>query len=146
MLDRYWFMKRLITALGLMVTIVLWTPTMSPGQETEVIAGGELEFQRSCASCHGQEGKGNGPMAKVLTVKPADLTQLSKGNGGTFPFWRVYGTIDGREQVQSHGPREMPIWGERFNKETSDHGSDARSLVAGRILGLVFYLRHIQRN
>ena len=96
-MDRYYLMKHLNTILGLMVTIVLWTPTMSPGQETEVIAGGELEFHRSCASCHGREGKGTGPMAKFLTMKPADLTKLSKRNGGTFPFWQVYRTIDGRE-------------------------------------------------
>lgn len=139
-------MKNFITVLGLLVTIVLSTPVMSVAQENEVIAGGELEFQRSCSSCHGSDGKGNGPMAKVLTVKPANLTKLSKRNGGTFPFWRVYRTIDGRERVQTHGPREMPIWGDRFSNETTDQGSDASSLVAGRVLGLVFYLRHIQEE
>ncbi len=83
-------------------------------------------------------------MAAMLIIKPADLTGLSKRNGGEFPFWRVYGIIDGRQRIQSHGPSEMPVWGERFKSEAVDKRADNRSLVAGRILGLVFYLRHIQ--
>ena len=137
-------MRSLLIGLGLMAAVILSGPVVSSGQEQEVIAGGEIEFQRNCASCHGQEGKGDGPMAKLLTVKPADLTKLTERNKGTFPFWQVYGIIDGRERIQGHGPREMPIWGDRFQQEAGGDDIDARSLVAGRILGLVFYLRQIQ--
>ena len=52
-----------------------------------VAAGAEL-YAANCASCHGREGKGKGPMAQTLKVKPPDLTKLSKRNGGTFPFWQ----------------------------------------------------------
>ncbi|HEX9878882.1 MAG TPA: c-type cytochrome [Candidatus Binatia bacterium] len=122
------------------------TASLCPAQEQEIIAGGEIEYQRHCATCHGTDGRGNGSLASQLRTQPADLTRISKNNGGQFPFWRVYRIIDGREEITGHGSREMPVWGARFQEET--HGADrsAQSLVAGRILGLVFYLRHIQQE
>ena len=113
-------------------------------QETEVIAGGELEYQNHCAICHGVDGKGHGIMAKFLTISPSDLTQLAKKNAGRFSFWQVYRVIDGREEVRGHGTREMPIWGARFQAEAKGSDPGSRSQAAGRILGLVFYLQSIQ--
>jgi hypothetical protein len=80
-------------------------------------------------------------MAHLLLIKPANLTQLSKRNGGKFPFWRVYRVIDGREEVRAHGPRSMPIWGSWLQRT---EGSDL--IVTGRILELVYYLKSIQQK
>ena len=55
---------------------------------------GKMEYQASCASCHGTDGKGTGPVAPSLAKKPADLTTLAKQNNGVFPFERIYETID----------------------------------------------------
>jgi hypothetical protein len=82
-------------------------------------------------------------MAKVLTVKPADLTQLSKKNNGTFPFWRVFRVIDGREEIRGHGPRDMPIWGQEFLVQAGS-SPVAQSQVRGRILELIYYLESLQ--
>ena len=46
---------------------------------------GEDSFMFYCASCHGPSGKGDGPVARSLKTRPADLTVLTKRNGGTFP-------------------------------------------------------------
>lgn len=35
---------------------------------------GRVMFQSFCSACHGVSGKGDGPLAKVLVPKPADLT------------------------------------------------------------------------
>ena len=113
-------------------------------QETEVVAGGELEFQNYCAVCHGVDGKGRGIMSKFLTVQPADLTQITRKNSGTFSFWQVYRIIDGREDVRGHGTRDMPIWGDRFRAQSGGNDAGSRAQAAGRLLGLVFYLQHIQ--
>ena len=117
---------------------------LADAQEMEVIAGGELEYQNYCAVCHGVDGKGQGIMSKYLTVRPADLTQIAKNNGGTFRFWQVYRTIDGREAVRGHGTRDMPVWGDRFRAQAGGNDSGSRAQAAGRLLGLVFYLQHIQ--
>jgi mono/diheme cytochrome c family protein len=100
-------------------------------QQMEVIVGGELEYQRNCAVCHGTEGRGDGIMRRYLTLPPANLRQLAKNNGGKFPFWEVYRKIDGQTEVRTHGTREMPIWGDRFRAEA---GSDrkVRSNTGGR--------------
>src|ERR1700739_3276365 len=39
---------------------------------------GEQQFKRYCASCHGKDGTGNGPVASELKRKPANLTVLSR--------------------------------------------------------------------
>ncbi|MQA30777.1 MAG: c-type cytochrome [Luteitalea sp.] len=103
--------------------------------------GPEL-FKTYCASCHGNEGTGNGPLARALRHAPSDLTQLSKRNGGMFPGARVRRIIDGRD-VESHGDREMPVWGDAF-KSTRD-GSPLETADA-RIATLVSYLESIQQR
>ena len=80
---------------SLMVALVLLTvcsgafdkPTAA--QETEVIAGGELEYQNYCAVCHGVDAKGQGIMSKFLTLRPADLTQIAKETAAYFRFGRL---------------------------------------------------------
>ena len=130
--------------LAVIAAVSISSPTRISAQETEVIAGGELEYQNHCAICHGVDGKGHGIMAKFLTISPADLTQIAKKNADRFSFWQVYRVIDGREEVSGHGTREMPIWGARFQTDAKGNDPGSRSQVAGRILGLVFYLQHIQ--
>ncbi len=41
----------------------------------ESIAAGQALFVSHCASCHGQTGKGDGPVGLGLNPRPADLTQ-----------------------------------------------------------------------
>ena len=80
---------------------------------------GEIEFLLNCAGCHGTDGKGAGPQSAKLDVKPADLTQLSKRNHGTFDAGAVYQMIDGRNVRASHHSAEMPIWGCRHQSPPS---------------------------
>jgi copper transport protein len=41
----------------------------------ESIATGQALFSTNCAPCHGQTGKGDGPVGVTLNPRPADLTQ-----------------------------------------------------------------------
>ena len=77
-------------------------------------------FRAYCASCHGANGKGGGPAAPALTVKPPDLTLLTKNNGGRFPVAQVRKTILGDDVVVAHGSREMPVWGPIFHQIEED--------------------------
>src|SRR5690606_27111385 len=69
------------------------------------------------AVCHGERGIGNGPLAPALVTRPTDLTELSRKNGGEFPYYRVFAVIDGRYIVPGHGDRDMPVWGRQFVEE-----------------------------
>ncbi len=133
---------------GFFIGFLFWfslLTSLAIAQDMEVIAGGELEFQNHCAVCHGVDATGQGVMSQYLTLPPADLTQLSRKQGGEFPFWRVYRLIDGRDEVRAHGLSQMPVWGQRFRAESGGNDPGAKAQVAGRILSLVFYLRHIQK-
>jgi mono/diheme cytochrome c family protein len=74
----------------------------------------KLEYQSSCAACHGMDGKGNGPVSEVLKSRPIDLTLLAKKNNGVFPYGMLDEVIYGTRQSRAHGNREMPVWGLRY--------------------------------
>ena len=108
------------------------------------ITYGGVEFERSCAICHGFDGKGKGVMSDSLTKKPSDLTVLSKNNNGYFPFTDVYRIIEGSPNVGVHGSRDMPVWGDRYRKEAEIYEADEYLFSRGMILELLVYLMHIQ--
>ena len=78
--------------------------------------GRELYVQY-CSSCHGKDGRGNGPVSPHLKIKPPDLTLLAKKNKGIYPLDDVMKAIDGRRLVRAHGDRDMPVWGEVFRSK-----------------------------
>lgn len=67
-----------------------------------------------CASCHGVDGSGNGPLAAELKVAPTNLRLLKQSNDGDFPLLDVQRSIDGRGTARTHGLPDMPIWGRRW--------------------------------
>jgi mono/diheme cytochrome c family protein len=127
--------------------------------QAEDLDVGKAEFQSSCASCHGTDGKGKGPVSAQLKVLPPDLTILAKNNNGVFPTNAIYETIYGSRTIAAHGTREMPIWGERFNPvmelphivdppyDALDPSRELREVVVRtRILSVIDYLNRIQEK
>jgi mono/diheme cytochrome c family protein len=106
-------------------------------------ANGRQTFRTYCASCHGEDGTGDGYIADTLRTRPADLTRIALRNGGVYPAERIWKTIDGREEVKTHGRREMPVWGDVFLWPEGDTPERQR-LVERKIGELVEYLRTIQ--
>ena len=115
-----------------------------PNPSPKSIMEGRRMFLLHCATCHDQNGTGNGPLARHLGIDVADLTAISKKNGGRFPFWPTYRTIDGREEFKEKGPRPMPAWGKEFLKQIGQDRPDAEELVRERILSLVCYVQSLQ--
>ncbi|EPX85155.1 c-type cytochrome [Salipiger mucosus] len=112
---------------------------------------GEFEYQNSCVACHGEGGKGDGPIAGFMSEQTvADLTVLQKNNGGVFPVQRVYETIDGTMGMAAHGARDMPVWGQRYRARaaaTQDYAfgpEETEEYVHTRILALIEYLSTVQ--
>ncbi len=107
---------------------------------------GEEHYMRHCATCHGADAAGFGPMAGVLLVQPTDLTALSERNDGAFPIVRVIMRIDGRDPLVSHGS-SMPVYGDFF-QQGADVPLKAQSgqpiLTSGPIADLVAYLQTLQ--
>jgi mono/diheme cytochrome c family protein len=120
--------------------------TLAPAAAQEMDYG-QAEYLNSCASCHGQRGLGNGPLAEELRTPPADLTVLSTKSGGNFPYWRVFAIIDGRYVVPGHGERDMPVWGRQFLEDDAKvFGPNGGEIVTTeRIHELTVYIESLQR-
>ncbi|MGZ6316230.1 MAG: c-type cytochrome [Anaerolineales bacterium] len=110
-----------------------------PMKSTSPASGKEM-YTNYCAVCHGTEGKGNGPAADALKIPPADLTLLSKNNGGKFPALKVGSSIRGDSDVAAHGSKEMPVWGRLFRSMSA--GQQAQ--VDQRVANLISYVKSLQ--
>ena len=105
---------------------------------------GETTFQRFCASCHGESGQGDGPVAAGIPILVPDLTLIRKRRGDDFPEETLRKIIDGRDIVVFHGTRYMPVWGYEF--WIAEGGGDFSEVrVSGMLNGLLDYLESIQR-
>ncbi|SHK01814.1 Cytochrome c [Shimia gijangensis] len=107
---------------------------------------GEALYLEHCATCHGLDLDGQGPMAGVMVIKPVDLTALTSGNQGVFPVERVVKRIDGRDPLVAHGS-PMPVYGHFF-----EGGAGALKTASGQpivtsraIVELVTYIEGKQQ-
>jgi len=137
-------MKNTLIIFTLILSYIIALPSHAEELASEASPIGLAEYKRSCAVCHGIDAKGKGVMADSLKKNPADLTKLSKRNGGQFPHPRVYQTIEGLDQLAEHGTREMPIWGEKYRKESHLTSDDEHIYLRGRMFELMIYLQSVQ--
>jgi mono/diheme cytochrome c family protein len=105
-------------------------------------SGGAL-YQRYCASCHGEDARGNGPVASFISAPVPDLTRIAQRRGGHFPSEEIFQIIDGQSALAAHGPRHMPVWGyEFFGPEGDDRFAHQQGTE--RVERLVSYLGTLQ--
>ena len=119
----------------------------SAAQAQDADEGAAL-YRSHCATCHGMEARGDGPMAGVLLIKPPDLTELTARNGGTFPMERVVKRIDGRDPLVSHGS-PMPVYGDYFEGffDVPIKAPSGQPILTSRpVAHLVAYLQSIQEG
>ncbi len=86
-------------------------PIATPALAQDAARGADL-FQAYCATCHGPEGRGDGPMMPALNLMPPDLTGIAREEG-QFPVEWMVVRIDGRNEILAHGG-PMPVWGDFF--------------------------------
>ncbi|HYX69923.1 MAG TPA: cytochrome c [Terriglobales bacterium] len=139
--------QRIITlpALFLVVSaLAIATPQIEerPPAPSRPVAGATI-FQSYCASCHGTDGRGKGPVAGALRHAVPDLTTLAQRNGGKFPAAQVKNVILFGEdkRIAAHGSKEMPIWGPTFHEIEFD-----QDLGNVRLENVTRYIESIQRK
>jgi mono/diheme cytochrome c family protein len=79
------------------------------------MSGADL-YHRFCASCHGADGRGDGPVSASLAVEVPDLTLLTRRARGVYPRDQLERIVDGRHILGAHGTRTMPVWGEALGR------------------------------
>ncbi len=131
------------------VIALLFTLAALPAQaQDQPVPGdpdqGRVIFEHHCATCHGIDANGKGPMAPILLVQPSNLTTLTQ-RYGKFPTTRIVARIDGRDPLVSHGS-SMPVWGEFFEGEDAVLRAETGQpiLTSRPIVDLTAYLETIQ--
>ena len=97
---------------ALVILTACCTWTSSAWSADYVAMSGQDLYRRFCASCHGVDGHGDGPVAASLRAEVPDLTQTARRLQGTEGRDRLIRIIDGRYIIGAHGTRVMPVWGE----------------------------------
>lgn len=105
-------------------------------------SNGKAMYDAYCASCHGIDGKGDGPAASALKVPPTDLTTLAAKNNGEFPSAHVEHVITGESMMAAHGGKDMPVWGPVF----LSLGQRNSAQVLLRARNLTLYLKSLQQK
>lgn len=109
------------------------------GSVENVPSGAQL-YGQYCATCHGNDLRGNGPAPYPFVDFPPDLTTLARRHGGKFPDEYVSDVLRNGVVIPAHGPPEMPTWGTDF--KAMDHSDEAQ--VASRIANLKNYIKSLQ--
>jgi mono/diheme cytochrome c family protein len=138
------FMQMRILPMGLAAALAVVTGyaqsnAPNPVNKTTSTSGKKM-YAGYCASCHGVDGKGNGPAASALKVPPTDLTLLSKNNNGRFPGAHIDTVLQFGSGIPSHGSPEMPVWGPILGE--MDKANPLLKKL--RISNLIRYLESIQ--
>ncbi len=110
------------------------------------VAGRAL-YDQYCVSCHGADGRGDGPAAEGLARRPADLTGISARNGGTFPMVQVMSVIDGytRRGDRSSVMPELGVALQEGPLVMLQTGDGVTTPTPGNLVALAEYLQSIQR-
>lgn len=68
----WWLSLPVVLVVLLVLTAVI--RSSAPGARERDVAAGRALYARNCAVCHGESGRGDGPSAVGLPIKPSDLT------------------------------------------------------------------------
>ncbi len=130
-----WPVKSCVVAAVLSASAPVWAQDAETGEEI---------YNHYCATCHGLDATGHGPMAGVLVIQPANLKSLADADG-KFPTARVVARIDGRDPLVSHGS-PMPVYGPYFEGQDTAIKTPAGQpiLTSKPIADLVAYLKTLQ--
>ena len=137
-----------LSALVLAAGLVAGLPAAQAG--SKALTDAQRDFIELCADCHNADARGNGPLTKNLHKVPPDLTRIKQRAHGTFDETAVYDWIIGLKMSNSHGTRDMPIWGDWLMDETLGGGTSleaaraAEKEIEQRVMAIVKYLKSLQ--
>jgi len=103
-------------------------------------------YTQYCAGCHGEDARGSGPVAAMMSVDVPDLTGLSARYGGLFPLSDVVRRIDGRVEMRAHGD-PMPVFGALLTGQSAavDAPDGSPIVTKAAVLAVADYLASLQQ-
>jgi len=126
-----------------------WIPVLLAGmllcacQPSSRVELGEAQYEKYCAACHPVTGAA--AAASAPGTPAPDLTRLWERYGSPLSRDELAAFIDGRREVEAHGPRNMPVWGVRLY-EDYPQTSGTEAVRKGTVEILIDYLESVQRS
>ena len=77
------------------------------GYTTKAVAAGAALYASNCRSCHGDDGRGDGPAASSTSARPGDLAERIRQRKGGDLFWSIAHGVPGTP---------MPEFGSRISE------------------------------
>ena len=133
--------RRMIVTIALGIGALLLTqsfPSVTQGANKE--DRGQKLYMQYCASCHGADGKGGGPVAPSLKTFIPDLTMIEKREG-KFDQNKVQQIISGEIGFTAHGQKDMPVWGYIFRQKAG-----GQPVATANVFAMASYLKSIQQK
>jgi len=124
---------------------LLLVPLFLMGTTIEKTNAGKTLYLQNCVSCHGVDGKGDGPAAARLSTPPTDLTKIAARHGGKWPALEIMEILSGYSR--NILPREdMPVIVNLLDNEMSefDTGNGEPILMPTKLIAIANYLESLQ--
>jgi mono/diheme cytochrome c family protein len=116
---------------------------------------GRRLFVSYCQLCHGEDGKGGGPLAEDMKISPADLTTTVRSRSDTILKKIITG--DGRQTITGRDrhnilSESMPSWKGVFSNSQVDAliaylrflGNSKHSMMGDPVKGMELYKQYCQ--
>lgn len=142
---RRWRRAAAIGALAAGVGALALASAIAQAQPAGTQGPGQEAYLQYCASCHGPQGDGRGPLAEELRTPPSDLTRLHERFGSPLQPQRLLERVDGRRMARAHGSSEMPVWGQKLARNVP-RGSGTEVQTRGTLLIIIDWLESIQKD
>jgi mono/diheme cytochrome c family protein len=131
------------TLLGAVFALAAFSaPAAQERPPREDYNSGAYLYRAFCATCHGETGKGDGPIADIADRRPSDLTVLARNHGGTYPRDRVIRILENVEPLPGHDPPAMPNWRNVLRKTEGDNDR----VIRQRLEALVAHVATLQQK
>lgn len=117
----------------------------TPEEEMPGPQDGKALFMKNCAVCHGENAKGEGPMARSMVKAPKDLTLISVRHGDKFPKAKIMSIIDGYAKAELTAPG-MPEFGDLLKGDNVpfDSGDGVQVPTPRKLVALLEYIETLQ--
>ena len=124
---------------------LLLVPLFLMGTTVETTNAGRALYMQNCMSCHGVDGKGDGPAAARLSTPPPDLTKIAARRDGEWPALEIMEILSGYSR--NILPREeMPVIVDLLDNDMSefDTGNGDPILMPTKLIAIADYLESLQ--